>query len=202
MATTNSQYESRIILLGDCLEVFRPSIGNVVAGFILSFAAATGGVTSIGFAVRLAYLANGVLPIHAEKGPSWIAVALFCLLGVGLIVGGIALAIFSRRLFTQRVEIRVSGYCFRTNKGNEDIPWADIQQIRETILYERPPLLKGPAKLLLPKIASTSYTITTQSGTEHSFNGTTMNNITRFGEILREKAKNYSLAFDTVEEYG
>jgi hypothetical protein len=188
--------------LGTCLQVFKPSIGNIVAGFILSVLAVTGGCAVIVCAVRMAYLANWNLPVYIEKGSCWVAVGLLVLVGVFLIGMGIFLSVFSKGLISNYLEICENGYRYHSKSGHEEVLWADIRHIKETILYERLPILKGPAKLLLPKISSQSYQISTPAGNEHAFNGTSLNEIKKFGEILRTKADELSLSWETVEEHG
>jgi hypothetical protein len=188
--------------LGARTDVFKPMQANIVAGFILSTLMLVGGAAAVGFPLRAAYLANWNLPAHAQKGMSWLAVGLFCLIGIGLIVGGVILAFYSRGLTSRRVEVCANGFRYCGRRSTDDVFWDDIDCIKETILYERPPLLKGPAKLLLPKIASTSYTVVTTSGKEYGFDGNSIKAIKRFGKLLRQQADRLSLPWKTIETHG
>src|SRR5262249_16939267 len=101
--------------LGDRLHLFKPMMANVIAGFIISTLLLVGGAVAIGFPLRAAALADWNLPFDVKKGWSWLAVGGFCLLGVGLTVGGVVLARYSRGLISRRVEVCANGfrYCSR-----------------------------------------------------------------------------------------
>ena len=60
----------------------------------------------------------------------------------------------------------------------------------------------APAKLLLPKLASKGYTVTTKGGIDYSFNGDSVKKIKRFGELLRERADVAGISWDTVEVHA
>lgn len=188
--------------VGERLQIFRPMRGNIVAGFIISSLSFVGGAAAIGVSLRAAYLAHWNLPFDVKNGWCWLAVGLFCLIGVVLIVIGVVLAAFSRGLISHRVEICQEGFRYCSRQSTEGVLWASVSRIRETTSYERPPLLKGPAKLLLPEIANASYTIVAISGKEYVFDGNSVKAIKQFGEVLREQAKRLSLPWEMVEEHS
>jgi hypothetical protein len=188
--------------LGDRLQVFTPMMANTIAGFIISALLLVGGAAAICFPLRAAYVAGWDLPVNVNKGWSWLAVGLFCLIGTGLTVGGGVLATYCYGLISHRVEVWTNGFRYCSRQSVEEVFWADIDRIRETVLYERPPILKGPAKLLLPKLTSISYTVMTVSGKEYGFDGNSVKSIKRFGKLLREQADRLSLPWETVEEHA
>jgi hypothetical protein len=188
--------------LGDLIEEFRPMMGNIVAGMIISAAMVLGGAAAILLPLRQAYLAHWHLPLNVETGWSWLAVGGFALIGVLLVVFGALLAIYSKGLMSRRVELRENGFRYCSRKSGEDVTWAEVNLVQETNLHERPPILKGPAKLLVPKIVSTSYTLNTASGRKYCFNGNSIKAIKRFGELLRAEAGRRSLNWETIEEHG
>ncbi|HEY7422788.1 MAG TPA: DUF3592 domain-containing protein [Gemmataceae bacterium] len=188
--------------LGERIAVFKPMMSNIIAGFIIGALLIVGGAAAIGFSLRAAYLAHWDLPFDVKKGPSWLTVGFLSLIGVVLVVCGVALAAFSRGLLSHGVDICANGFRYCWRRSTENVLWSGISRIKETILYERPPLLKGPAKLLLPKVSSTSYMIVTKSGTEYGFDGNTIAAIKRFGRVLREQAERLSLPWETVEEHA
>jgi hypothetical protein len=187
--------------LGDRIEVFRPMRANIVAGFILSALLVGGGMAAIAIPLHAAYLAGWDLPFDVKKGWSWLAVGLFALLGIIATLGGVALAAYSRGLLSQCVEIHVNGFRYTSRQGAEDVLWRDISRVQETILYERPPLLKGPAKVLVPKLVSSSYTVVTTAGKEYGFDGNSIKAIKRFGGVLREQAQRLALPWEMVEAH-
>ena len=109
---------------------------------------------------------------------------------------------FSKGLISHRVEICVNGFRSWSGKSSEEVAWTEIARIRQTTLYERHPIVKGPVKLLVPKIASTIYSIVTISGKEYAYNGNSIKELERFGEILRQHADRLSLKWEPVEEHA
>src|SRR5260370_35581325 len=97
--------EDRSIGLGDHVEEFKPMMGNIIAGFILSILLVLGGLAAVGFPLHAAYEADWNLPFNVKKGWSWLAVGVFSILGIGLVVGGVLLSASSRRRFSRYVVI-------------------------------------------------------------------------------------------------
>jgi hypothetical protein len=190
------------VSVGERIAVFKPTTSNIVAGFILSSLCFAGGIAAIGFPLRGASLANWSLPFEAKTGWCWFAVGGFCAMGIILTIGGVVTAAYSRGLISRCVEICQGGFRYCSQRSTVGVPWTSVSSITETILYERPPLLKGPAKLLLPKFKSKSYRVVTCSAQEYAFDGDSIKEIARFGEILREQANRLSIAWVTVEEHG
>jgi hypothetical protein len=188
--------------LGARIELFTPMMGNIVAGGIFSFLLLGGGLALTGFILREVYRAGGNLPVEAKQGMSWIAVGLGSALGVGFVVGGVLLARYVRWLLSHRVEFCENGFRYHEGRATEEVTWVSVASIRERILYERPPILKGPVKLLLPKMASSSYVVVTTNAKEYSFDGNSIRRIKRFGELLRERAGQAGVPWETVEEHA
>ncbi len=187
--------------VGDRIELFKPMIGNVVAGGIFTALLFGGGVTILTFIIREIYLAGGHLPVDAKKGMSWLAVGIGSLLGIGFVVGSVFLARYVRWLYSHSVELCENGYRYREGKHFDEVPWELITSIRETVVYERPPILKGPAKILLPKTSSRNYVVTVKSGKQYGFDCNSVRAIARFGELLHERAKSTGIPWETVEEH-
>ena len=199
---TNDPYRIQEPGPWDCIEEFRPMAANLLAGFLLATLLAFGGAAAIVFPIRGAYLAGWRLPFWVEKGWSWGAVGIAVLLGIFLMACGVLLLVFTRGLIGRRVEVCAAGLRYFAEDIGEDVPWNEIAGIRETLLYERPPILKGPAQLILPKFVSAFFLVVTTSGRELRFDGNSIKGIRRFGEILREQAGRLDLPWETVEEHA
>ena len=85
----NDEYGPREVALGDLIEEFKPMMGNIIAGFVISVLLVAAGAAAIGFPLHAAYLADWDLPVDVKKGWSWLAVVLFCLLGIGMTIGSV-----------------------------------------------------------------------------------------------------------------
>jgi len=188
--------------LGKCERVFKPTSGNIVAGFIISLLLVLAGLAAIFLPLRDANSAGWNLPFYVEKGSSWAALVGLCVFGAILIAGGIALAMFARFLLSHRVDVCANGFRFFSRGGPDDVLWADISLIRESIHYARPPLLKGAARFLLPKVASTSYTVIMKDGKEYSFDGNSTEGIKLLGLIFRRHADRVSVPWESIETKG
>ncbi len=188
--------------LGERVEVFKPMPGNIVAGFIISALLVGGGAAAAGFPLRGAALAGWQLPVEAKAGWCWLAVGIMCVVGLVLLACGVGLALYCKGLISHRVEVFTNGFRYCAGRDTDDVAWAQVAHIRETILYERHPILKGPAKLLLPKVASASYAVVTAAGKEYGFDGNSIKGITRFGGVLRAQADRHAVAWETVEEHA
>lgn len=191
-----------VVRLGERIASFKPGMSNVVAGSIISVLLLGGGLTLVGFIVREIYRSGGNLPVDTKKGMSWLAVGIGSLLGGGLVVGGVFLARYVRWLLSHEVDLCEEGFRYRQGKGCEEIPWSGVASVRQIVLYQRPPLLKGPAKLLLPEMASKSYVVTTKDGKDFSFDGDSVKNIKRFGKLLREQVDRAGVPWEVVEEHA
>src|SRR5438552_15113064 len=95
--------------LGTRIELFKPLLGNIVAGGIISVLLLGGGLAVTGAILREVYLAGGDLPVDAQKGMSWLAVGMGSLLGVGLVVGGVCLVFYVRWLRSHERELCANG---------------------------------------------------------------------------------------------
>jgi hypothetical protein len=190
------------VVLGERLELFKPRMTNIAAWWIVSLGLIAGGLFLLGYIPRVVYLAGGQLPADAKQGWSWIAVIVGSFAAIMAVIGGALLLQIARWLLAHEVEVCENGFRYREGKSCDEVGWSTIAAIRETVLYERPPLLKWPAKLLLPKLASTSYTVTTQDGREFGFSGDSINRIKRLGKCLRDQAERTGIPWEIVEEHA
>lgn len=199
---TASHTPQRDSALGDLIEGFRPSSANIVAGMVISIALMIGGALAIVLPLRQAYLARWHLPFEVDKGWCWLAVGGFALIGAILVVVGAFLARFCKGLLSRRVELRENGFRYCSRQSIDDVPWTDVSLVQETNRHERPPILKGPAKLLIPKVISTNYSVLTVAGKKYHFDGNSVKAIKRFGVLLRAEAYRLSISWETIEEHA
>jgi len=61
------------------------------------------------------------------------------------------------------------------------------------------PILTGPAKHAMPKLASKRYIVFLKSGEQHDFDGNSIKAINRFGRVLREESEPESVPWERAE---
>ena len=186
---------------GNPLRVFKPGVGNIVAGFILSFLLVAAGLTALTVITRVVYQTGGNLPMDAKKGASWLTLGLWGFIGAILLAGGIWLGTYCLGLLSHRVEFYDDGLRYRKRATSDDVRWEEIARVREIVVYARPPIVKGPARMLLPEIANTSFVIVTKTGREHPSDGNSIKFIKRFGKAVREQTDPRSVPWDVVESH-
>lgn len=187
--------------LGERIAVFRPSLANTIAGFILGLLGVVVGLALVVWAAR------GLPPLGDNPwtdGPPSRGVKL----GVGvtglLIAGllGVGFLWLARDLLGYHVDLHAGGFRCRFGQGVRAVRWSDIQQITETVVYERPPILTGPASLLLPKLADRTYWVTTRAGERFGFGRDQVKKFGKFGRLLKAAAEQHGLAWQTVEQHA
>ena len=189
--------ELSFVDLGPSEEVFRPSLLNIIAGFIL-------GLFFVGFGlVMIVWVLHAVKdPKETNEAAKTAGVVIFCGAGGMFAIGGLCFAWFSFWLLSHRVEICQNGILYRAREGDVSIAWSDISLIRETTLYERPPILHAPAIYMLPKVKSKYFTIVMKSGKEYVFDENRVHAVNRFGRHLDFAARARSIRWATAEEHG
>lgn len=187
--------------LGARLGLFQPRSANIVAGFVLSLLLTGGGLTMLGWDAREVYLSGGNLPWDVKQGMSWLAAGLGLLLGLVVTIGGVVLGRYVWRLRSHRVEVCEYGFRYWQGDTVEEVQWGDIAMVQEIVRHERPPILKGPAKFLLPKFTSSRYIAVTRTGKQYHFDGNSVGNIDRMGELLWEGCRTVGSPWKTVEDH-
>lgn len=185
--------------LGQVVEEFNPTAANVVAGHILALLLFGGSLSIVWFMSKELLRARWPLPLYRENEVCWIIVGVALAFTIGLATGSVFLARYARSLSSRGFALCADGFRYREGDACDDVPWSDIEGIREIVTYERPPVLKGPAALLVPKVASYSYAIVHKSGKTFHFDGNAVKNIKRFGAKLRECAEARQLGWQVVE---
>jgi hypothetical protein len=191
--------------LGEIRAEFQPGRDNLIAGLILGLLAIAGGCTLIYLAANGALQSGGNLPVwlpKGRKGWSWGAVAGISVMGVALAVGGILLLWWVKSLFSFGVRIGLNGMAVVDKRGMRVISWDDIASVQENHLYERPPILKGPAQFVLPKMLSKSFIVKTKQGEPLTFDGTTIKGHVELAALIKERLDGRSIPWEIVEMHG
>ncbi len=188
--------------IGEFREEFKPGLENIIAGIIIGLLLIGGGGAGVYFPAKGVIESRGNLPFWVEKGWCWGAVGLLMALAIGAIVGGIALILWMRSLVTLRVRVGSNGLSVTRKDETRVIAWPDIVSVRETHLYERPPLLKGVAKYALPKVLSKSFLLTTNDGESFGFDGNTIRSHVMLADLIKKKTDQRGIPWEIVEDYA
>jgi hypothetical protein len=188
--------------LGERIETFKPTKRNVIAGAVLCLLFVGCGLAIVGLVIRQAILAGGKLPAFAQRDMSWFVVVVGSLIGLGLAAAGVPVFYFLRRLRVHRVDWCENGFRYWEGERFDEVVWETVESVRETLLYERPPIFYWPLILLVPVMVSRSYVVRTKKGDEFCFDCNSINGIIRFGELLRERAERARIDWEIVEERG
>lgn len=192
------QGPSTVPNLGNPVRVFKPSMANVIAGFILSAVMIAGGLWAIIFFVHAAWAAGWNLPFSAKKGMCWFAVIAFSVIGLALIGAGAFLARLSKGLLKGGAIIYERGFCRIVRGAVTGVLWEEVSGFKEIVILERPPVLKGAASLLVPKIKNTVY-VARAMGRDIEFDGNSIGEIRELGQLLRTEAEKRHVSW-TVEQ--
>ena len=179
--------------LGDLIDVFKPKISSIILGFFLCAFLVALSAAAIGFPLHAAYLAGWNLPMRR-----WLWVGALCLLGFGLIVGAIFLALYCRRLLSYRVEVYTNGFRYLSNQSAAVVLWAEVKRVIETLTFME--IIDPFSKKTV--VTASVYTLVTVSGKEYEVNSRDIEAIEQFRIVLWEQAVRFSLPWETVQAQG
>lgn len=185
--------------IGSLQRTFKPGMDNLIAGIIIGLLLIGGGGTIVYFAIKGIIARRGDLPFWAERGWSWGTVALSTILSIGLAIAGVFLIRWMRSLLSLRVHLGDLGFAVTLRKGSQTYLWNQIASVTETHIYERPPLLKGPAKLLLPKTQSKSYSVKRNDDEEFGFTATSLKGHEEFAEMIKTQIDGQGIPWEITE---
>jgi hypothetical protein len=191
--------------IGEIKHEFKPGLENLVAGIIIGLLMIAGGCAAVSISTNGVVQSGGNLPVWTEKGQkgwSWGAAGIFAAIGLGLVVGGIFLIRWVRSLFSFRLRVGQNGFAVSDKGAMRVVGWYDIVSVQETRLYERPPLLKGVAKYVLPKMMSKSFVVMVRQGAPVAFDGNTIKGHSKLAELIKEETDRRNIPWGIVEEHG
>jgi hypothetical protein len=191
---------ARLCAVGKTITHFSPSISNVIAAFILGFAAFGGGSFAIFKAVSVSIQSGGNLAFWAERGWSWGALGLLLLLGIVGIGVGAFLCWAGRDIARRHVYLCDVGFWYSKGETVRVFPWNEIAAVQETVLHEKLPLVKGPAKHLMPTKTSSSYAIERTDGEKYRLTASDTAKFQILADAIRDASKAHGFPWQVVEE--
>jgi hypothetical protein len=188
--------------IGEIRREFKPGLENLFAGVIIGLLLIGFGCAGLFVSAKAVIESRGSLPLIVEKGPCWAMVGVFSALGIGAIVCGVFLIRWIRSLSSLRVAVGVDGLSVTRRDQSDVMAWADIVSVRETRLYERPPLLKGVAKYALPKVMSKNYRLEMNGHEPFHFDGNAIKGHVILAEMIKKETDRRDIPWDIVEEHA
>jgi hypothetical protein len=170
---------------GGAIEVFRPSIANLVAGMILGTLMALGGLALVAGVWYLVFRLNGEFSSTTVVGT--VAGLLLGIVGVGLLY--LLPGMFSYRLF-----VCPHGLVRSVGGKVDACQWDEIVSVTEKVQQEHLPL-EGVAKRAVPLGKSRNYTILRRDGIEFYFDADAVQKVGRLAQLIRGETDRRGIAW-------
>lgn len=193
MESTSTPSTQTVESLGKVTYATKPDMTNLLAGVILASLLMGGGIAFAASSIRELLVVGGN---HPESDSPWIGVVA----GIVIFAGGVALLLWVVSLFRLRIYICENGF-YITRRGEATVyAWSEITAVREVILHERPPLVKAPARQLLPTMTSRSYTVVRCDGNTFKFGKNLIPRTSLLAGPLSSAAKDFGFTWETTEQ--
>jgi hypothetical protein len=180
---------------------FKPGLENLIAGVIIGLLLIGGACTIIVFAVKGVFENRGRLPFWVDKGPSWGAMIIMSAIAIAMIVGGTFLIRWMRSLWSLHVYLGEKGFAVSQEHNVDLFIWNQIAGVTETYVFERPPILKGPAQLLLPKVKSKRFLVTRKDEKQSVFDGNAIRSHELLAKFIKRQTDPLGIPWSIVEEH-
>jgi hypothetical protein len=168
---------------------FKPAFEERVAGFIIGLLIIGAWCAELCFVATAVIQSGGRLPLWAEKGWSWGAIAISGALAIGLIVGGVFFVRWLSSPFSLRVRVASGGLSVTRKDETQVIAWSDIDSVEEIHLY-KPMVSRGLAKYVLPKVMSESFTLNMTGREPFTFGANTIRGHTFLAQMIKRRRIN------------
>jgi len=185
--------------LGKVTYVTKPNTSNLIAGIIISLLLFGGGLSISVHMLRQLFFDGAHPPQTTTDTLAVVGIAIF---GVALAIGGVFLFRWAKSMFGFRLSVCRDGFYFVRGGMESVFAWDDIAEVRETVLHEKLPLVKGAARKLMPTKTSRSYTVTRCDGKQFYFDDNVIERTSLLSGPLSSAAKNTGFAWETTEEQG
>jgi hypothetical protein len=185
--------------LGKLIYETKPNVSNLIAGMVIAALLIGGGPTLSAYMIRQMFFAGGNPP---RTVPDWFGAAVLVVFGIALAVGGISLLLWVQSLFRFCLRICEEGFYFTRGSGEIVFAWNEIREVRETVLSEKLPLVKGPALQLMPTKTSRNYTVVRCDGLEFYFDENVVPRTSLLAGPLASAARNVGFSWQTTEQHS
>ena len=187
--------------IGRLRQEFKPGLENLVAGVIIGLLLIGGGCSILVFGTKEVFEYRGRLPFWADKGPCWAGVLVMSAIAIAMCIGGIFLIQWMRSLWSLHVYLGEKGFAVSRRHDVDLFLWNQIKSVKETHVFERPPILKGPARLLLPKVKSKRYLVTRNDDEQFPFDGNAIRSHEMLASFIKRETDPLGVPWAIVEEH-
>jgi hypothetical protein len=184
--------------LGEFYYESKPKLENILAGMIIALILVVGGGALVAYMLWTLYL-GGIPPIELDD-----KIAAHALVVVGILgaCGGVYMFWRMWSLFSFRVRVYSDGFCVVDHGIERVFAWDEISHVNELILNERLPLVKGPAKALMPVKTSRCYSVVRCDGETFDFDANLLPSTSLLAGPLQTAAGQGKFDWHVSEETG
>jgi hypothetical protein len=177
--------------LGPVRDTFRPNFANLAAGIILGSGLVIGGLL-LGL-----YVAPGDA-LKPQKWTGWIELyGPMVLLGGLPMLGGFALLVWVKRLFSHQVVVCENGLVYVYRGVEESCPRDQLVEIREVFTEESLKILKVPGAAITN--IDRTLLVWRKDGKSFSFDVNPIKGLSRLAEHLAEASVKHGIPWQRVE---
>ena len=130
----------------------------------------------------------------------WLAAHALAVAGILIAFGGGYMLLRMRSLFAFRLRVCSEGFCIVDRGLETAYAWDEIVLVKEFISHERLPLVKGPAKHLMPTKTSRSYAVVRCDGVQFDFDANLLPSTSLLAGPLATAAATRGFDWHTSEE--
>ena len=181
------------ILLGKRPEdSFRPSLGNRIAGPIVTFSAFAAALICFGYLIH---------ELITQEDFNFVSTGMLFGGGVGCLICGWSFGRRTRVALSMRVEVNAEGLSIVEYTGSYFFPWAQITKIVEDQVLEYlpgVPVLPG-ISVAMSSGKSRSYAIYRNDGMHYQLNSEVVQGLGRLRRRLLEEAQRHVIAWHVVQ---
>jgi hypothetical protein len=177
----------------------RPKRENLVAGVIIAVLLILGGVALAVFMLVQLYHPAGNRP---EGISNWLGAHFLFVFGLLLTIGGVYMLWRMKSLFSFRLRIHELGFAVFDRDEERIFAWDEILSVTEAVVHERLPIVKGPAKLLMPTKTAAYYSVTRRDGEVFDFDDNLLPHTSWLAGPLRRAAEEHQFEWRRTEETG